>query len=102
MCVVWLCRVCVQETEDYNSHQNQGVSFAQVTQRDGQRCSAAVAFLRPAIKLYGNTTLTVASSVTVTRLIYDPKNPKKVVGVQYKRGQGMCSAVPPSRLTADG
>lgn len=82
----------IQETEDYNSHQNQGVSLIHVTQRDGQRCSAAVAFLRPALQAYGpdsaRKTLTVASSAHVTRLLYDESDPTKVVGVQYRRGQG--------------
>lgn len=36
------------QNEDFNGPQQQGVGFYQVTQRDGARCSAAVAYLDPA------------------------------------------------------
>ena len=37
-------------TRDYNSPEQDGVGWAQVTQRDGRRWSAADAYLRPALK----------------------------------------------------
>jgi choline dehydrogenase len=37
-------------TSDFNSGQQEGIGTYQVTQRNGQRCSSAVAFLRPALK----------------------------------------------------
>src|SRR5579885_3754863 len=38
----------LQRNADFNGAEQAGVGFYQVTQRDGRRCSAAVAFLRPA------------------------------------------------------
>jgi len=37
-------------TDDFNARQQAGVGLYQVTQRDGKRCSSAVAFLKPALK----------------------------------------------------
>lgn len=36
--------------DDFNGHQQAGVGLYQVTQRNGQRCSAASAYLKPALK----------------------------------------------------
>ncbi len=36
-------------TEDYNGAQQEGFGRSQQTIRDGRRCSAAVAYLRPAL-----------------------------------------------------
>jgi len=45
---------------DFNSRQQTGVGFYQVTQRDGQRCSAAAAYLKPALKRPNLSVLTHA------------------------------------------
>ncbi len=37
-------------TEDYNGAQQEGFAVVQSTVRNGRRCSAAVAYLRPALK----------------------------------------------------
>jgi choline dehydrogenase len=37
-------------TDDFNARNQAGLGFYQVTQRNGQRCSSAVAFLKPALK----------------------------------------------------
>ena len=37
-------------TDDFNGPHQRGFAMYQVTQRDGRRCSSAVAFLRPAMK----------------------------------------------------
>ncbi len=40
----------IPRNEDYNGRVQDGVGYYQVTARNGRRCSAAVAFLRPAMK----------------------------------------------------
>jgi choline dehydrogenase-like flavoprotein len=55
-------------TDDFNGEQQEGVGIYQVTQRDGVRCSSAVAFLRPAEE---RPNLTVLSSTLVHRIVFD-------------------------------
>ena len=38
-------------TDDFNGPHQRGFDYYQVTQRDGRRCSTAVGYLRPALKL---------------------------------------------------
>ena len=45
---------------DFNGPQQAGFGFYQVTQRNGQRCSSAVAYLKPALKRSNLTVLTKA------------------------------------------
>ena len=64
---------------DYNGEQQEnGAFFYQSTRtRDNQRCSTAVAFLKP---ILGHPNLTVATNALVTRLLFDKQ---QVVGVEY-------------------
>jgi choline dehydrogenase len=63
--------------EDFNGPAQEGVGFYQVTQKRGQRHSAAGAYLKPAFK---RPNLTVRTQVHVTRLLVD-KN--RAVGIMY-------------------
>ena len=54
--------------EDFNGPEQDGVGWYQVTQRGGMRCSAAVAYLHPAI---GRPNLTVETGAHVTRLLLE-------------------------------
>jgi len=65
---------------DVNSGQNDGTSRIQNTIRDGRRCSAAVAYLRPAM---GRDNLTVETHALVTRVILQGS---RAVGVEYRKG----------------
>lgn len=56
------------KVRDFNSEQREGVGFYQVTQKNGQRCSAAVAYLRPA---QARQNLTIIDSAHVTNLVMD-------------------------------
>src|SRR5579864_6118902 len=51
-------------TEDYNGAQQEGFARSQMTIRDGRRCSAAVAYLRPAL---GRGNLEIATGALATR-----------------------------------
>lgn len=65
---------------DFNDGEQEGVGFYQVTQRDGQRCSAAKAFLRPVID---RPNLDVLTEAHVTRVLFEGK---RAVGVEFSHG----------------
>ncbi len=66
-------------TDDFNGVRQEGVGLYQVTQRDGLRCSSAVAFLQPALE---RSNLTVLSSTLVHRIVFDGS---RAVGVDVER-----------------
>jgi 4-pyridoxate dehydrogenase len=72
-------------TDDYNGAQQEGFGIAQLTVRNGRRCSAAVAYLRPAL---GREGLHVKTGALVSRLLFDGK---RVVGLVYEQGGETCS-----------
>jgi 4-pyridoxate dehydrogenase len=67
-------------TPDYNGAQQEGFGRWQATIRDGRRCSAAVAYLRPAL---ARAALTVDTDALATRIVLDRK---RAVGVEYLKG----------------
>ncbi|WP_420556463.1 GMC family oxidoreductase [Roseovarius sp.] len=68
---------------DYNGEDQEGVGYFQLTTRNGRRCSAAVAYLRP---IRDRKNLQIVTNAQVTRVLMDGK---RVTGVEYrdKRGQ---------------
>lgn len=66
-----------QRNEDFNGAQQEGFGFYQVTQRDGRRCSTAVAYLDPA-KQRENLTLQVRA--LVQQILFDGQ---RVRGIRY-------------------
>jgi choline dehydrogenase len=66
---------------DYNGPEQDGASMFQVTQRNGQRFSAADAFLRPAL---GRPNLEVRTKVTVLGVEFDGD---RAVGVRLRKGR---------------
>ena len=65
---------------DFNGAHQQGVGLYQVTQKDGARCSSAVAYLAPVRK---RPNLTVVTGALVERLQIDAG---RVTGVSYRQG----------------
>jgi choline dehydrogenase len=65
-------------TEDFNGPRQRGFGFYQVTQRNGRRCSTAVAYLRPARQ---RPNLTVRTHALATRILLDGR---RAVGVEYR------------------
>jgi choline dehydrogenase len=63
--------------DDFNGSEQAGFGFYQVTHKDGQRWSAAAAFLKPALQ---RPNLTVATYAQATRLLFEGQ---RVVGVAY-------------------
>ena len=67
-------------TEDYNGVQQEGFGRWQATIRDGKRCSAAVAYLRPALT---RPNLMVEVGALATRILFEGR---RAIGVEYLKG----------------
>ncbi|MFL5820925.1 MAG: GMC family oxidoreductase [Solirubrobacteraceae bacterium] len=65
--------------DDFNASRQDGVGFYQVTQRDGMRCSAAVAYLHPVSE---RPNLDVLTGALATRILFDGD---RAVGVELDR-----------------
>jgi choline dehydrogenase-like flavoprotein len=63
---------------DFNGATQEGFGLYQVTQKNGARCSSAVAFLRPAL---GRSNLRVVTDALTTRVLLDGA---RAVGVEYR------------------
>jgi 4-pyridoxate dehydrogenase len=72
-------------TDDYNGAQQEGFAPLQNTIRNGKRCSAAVAYLRPALAR-GN--LTVETQALVTRIVLENG---RATGIEYEKGGARCA-----------
>jgi 4-pyridoxate dehydrogenase len=67
-------------TDDYNGATQEGFGRSQQTIRDGRRCSAAVAYLRPAL---ARPNLEIVVGALATRILF---NGRRAVGVEYLQG----------------
>lgn len=65
--------------DDFNGPRQEGAGFLQSTVRDGRRCSAADAFLRPAL---ARSNLNVRTGAHATRILFDGR---RATGVEYRR-----------------
>src|SRR5262249_31375734 len=65
---------------DYNGARQEGFARIQMTVRDGRRCSAAAAYLRPAL---ARRNLTVVTGALATQIMMDGS---RAVGVEYRVG----------------
>jgi choline dehydrogenase/4-pyridoxate dehydrogenase len=72
--------------EDYNGAEQAGIARGQTTIRDGRRCSAAVAYLRPALS---RANLVVRTGALVTGLRFSGR---RVIGVRYESIRGTPAA----------
>ena len=70
----------IPRSADINGESQEGVSYYQLTVKNGQRCSAAVAYLHPAM---GRANLRVETRALTTKLIFAAK---RAVGVTYLQG----------------
>jgi choline dehydrogenase len=71
--------VGLPHNEDFNAGDQSGVGFYQVTQKDGERHSAADAYLKPVLD---RSNLTAVTGAQVTRVRFDGR---EAVGVEYVR-----------------
>src|SRR5882672_8694098 len=66
-------------TDDYNGEQQEGFGRSQQTIRDGRRCSAADAYLRPALR---RPNLVVETGALASRVLLDGT---RAIGIEYMR-----------------
>ncbi len=69
-------------TDDFNGRQQEGFTARQVTIRNGRRCSAAVAYLRPVL---GRGTLHIEVGALVNQVLIEGH---RAVGVEYTNARG--------------
>jgi choline dehydrogenase len=74
--------------QDFNGPEQAGFGFYQVTQREGARCSTAVAFLRPA---RGRSNLQLRTHARVARVLIEQDRATGVV-LQHARGEEIIRA----------
>ena len=67
-------------TDDYNGEKQDGFARLQMTIRNGRRCSAATAYLRPALK---RSNLSVEVDALATKIVFEGN---RAVGVAYAKG----------------
>jgi choline dehydrogenase-like flavoprotein len=68
--------------DDFNGAEQEGFGPYQVTQRNGERCSAAVAYLRPSL---GRPNLMVLTGAQVLRVLFEGR---RAVGVELRHDDG--------------
>ncbi len=68
---------------DYNGASQEGVGYFQLTTKNGRRCSAAVAYLKPA---RSRENLQIVTNALVSKIVLDGK---KVTGVRYLDKSGV-------------
>jgi choline dehydrogenase len=67
----------IQRNPDFNGAEQDGAGYYQVTQKDGKRCSTAVAYLKPARP---RANLVIATNAQATRVLFEGK---RALGVAY-------------------
>jgi choline dehydrogenase len=72
--------------DDFNGAVQAGVGFYQVTQRNGRRCSSAVAFLRP---VRARPNLEIRTHALALRVLFSGT---QAVGVEYRHDGKVCRA----------
>jgi choline dehydrogenase-like flavoprotein len=80
---IWLAAAAAQgfaRNADFNGAEQEGVGYYQLTQRNGERCSAAAAFLTPNL---GRANLAVRTRARATRVVFEGT---RASGVEYRRG----------------
>ena len=65
---------------DINTGDQEGVTWFQLTEKKGKRCSTAVAFLHPAME---RKNLRVETEAQTTRILFEDK---RAIGVEYEQG----------------
>jgi choline dehydrogenase-like flavoprotein len=76
----------IRHREDFNAGENEGIGIYQVTQfhekaKNGERCTAAMAYLFPAME---RPNLTVITKARASKIIF---HEKRAIGVAYTKGK---------------
>jgi choline dehydrogenase len=67
-------------TPDFNGDQQEGFGMFQLTIKDGKRCSASAAYLKPALQ---RPNLKVETGALISRVLFEGK---RACGIEYRRG----------------
>jgi choline dehydrogenase-like flavoprotein len=78
--------------EDFNADEHEGLGIYQLTQKNGERCSAARAYIHPHMANRAN--LRVETHAHATRILFEGK---RAVGVELPPGQGVEADPRPAR-----
>lgn len=70
-------------TDDFNTGDNEGAGYLQMTIKDGRRMSSGRAFIKPVL---GRSNLTVISGWQATRILFDGT---KASGAEFQTSQGL-------------
>ncbi|WP_417248665.1 GMC family oxidoreductase [Celeribacter sp.] len=70
----------IPRNDDFNGADQEGIGYYQLTTRNARRCSAAVAYLRPAEK---RSNVRVEVDAVVERLLFEGK---RCIGAEFSRG----------------
>jgi choline dehydrogenase len=70
----------IPRNDDFNGAVQEGVGYYQLTTRNARRCSAAVAFLHPAMK---RPNLRVVTQAFAQRIVFEGR---RAAGVEYRQG----------------
>jgi choline dehydrogenase len=71
------------QTKDVNGYRQEGFGRFDMTVGDGHRCSAAIAYLRPAMR---RPTLAVRTHALATRVLFDGG---RAIGIEYRQGDAI-------------
>jgi choline dehydrogenase-like flavoprotein len=82
-CIDAAADVGIAPTDDHNGHAQEGAGWFQLTQRNGRRCSTAVAYLHPA-RVRGN--VTALTDALTTRVLFEGD---RAVGVELLRNNNL-------------
>ncbi|HEY1707728.1 MAG TPA: choline dehydrogenase [Rhizomicrobium sp.] len=77
--VVEACEQAGLPKRDINGEDQEGVSWYQLTVKNGQRCSAAVAYLHPAM---GRANLQVEKRALASKILFEGK---RAVGIEFRQ-----------------
>jgi choline dehydrogenase len=81
----------IPPTDDFNGATQEGAGYLQLTTRNGLRCSAAVAYLKPA---RDRPNLRVITGAHVLRVVFEGR---RAVGVEYRDQQGAVATAKAAR-----
>jgi len=81
---------------DLNGEDQEGVSWYQLTIKNGQRCSAAVAYLHPVM---GRANLRIETEALATKVLFEDK---RAVGVEFLQGGARRTALAKAEVILAG
>ncbi len=74
----------IPRNDDFNGARQEGAGYFQLTARNGKRCSASTAYLRP---VRSRRNLTVQTHALAERLLFDAGDTQRAAGIAFRVGQ---------------